>query len=164
MHKRGFTLLELIIVIIVIAVLASIALPKLFQAVESTRAVEALASIASLRRSMETCSLMSGENYTDCHLNWCSKPDTLVAEDPSRSPGAHFTYIAYPYDSGRYGVAAYRSIKDGGNGCSFIFYESSSGCICGTGPFRARSTAACAGGCMDNCGGSGYVLPGQRCL
>ena len=47
-NKKGFTLLEIIIVIIIVGVLASLALPRFFSTVEYSRSTEALASLTSV--------------------------------------------------------------------------------------------------------------------
>jgi len=51
--KKGFTLLELIIVIIVLAILASLAMPRYIRTTERARAAEALQMLTVLRGSME---------------------------------------------------------------------------------------------------------------
>ena len=53
--KKGFTLLELIIVIVIVGVLASLALPKLFSVIVGARSTEAIATIATIRSAMERC-------------------------------------------------------------------------------------------------------------
>ena len=52
-RKKGFTLLEIIIVVIIVGVLASLALPRLFSTVEYSRSTEALAAIGSMRSAMD---------------------------------------------------------------------------------------------------------------
>ena len=49
--KRGFTLLELLMVVIIIAILAAIALPQYFRTVERSRSGEALQVLAAVRGS-----------------------------------------------------------------------------------------------------------------
>jgi len=51
MDKRGFTLLELLMVVIIIAILASIALPQYIKATEKARASEALQLLGAIRAS-----------------------------------------------------------------------------------------------------------------
>ena len=50
-NKRGFTLLELLMVVIIIAILAAIAMPQYFRTVERSRSGEALQVLAAIRGS-----------------------------------------------------------------------------------------------------------------
>ena len=50
-RRRGFTLLELLMVVIIISILASIALPQYLRMAERTRVTEALTVLAAIRSS-----------------------------------------------------------------------------------------------------------------
>ena len=48
-NRKGFTLLELLMVVIIIAILASLALPQYFRATERTRSGQVMQLLASIR-------------------------------------------------------------------------------------------------------------------
>jgi prepilin-type N-terminal cleavage/methylation domain-containing protein len=53
MNRKGFTLLELLIVIIIIGILASIALPQYTSTIEKARSGEAVINIGSIRVALD---------------------------------------------------------------------------------------------------------------
>jgi len=53
MHKKGFTLLELLIVVIILGVLASIALPQYVATIEKARSGEAVINIGAIRVALD---------------------------------------------------------------------------------------------------------------
>lgn len=121
MAKKGFTLLEIIIVIIIIGVLASLALPRLFRTIEYSRSAEALAAMATIRNAVERCYLMNNGSLSGCIAS-SSLPQTFIErlgiEDPALSPNAHFRYnvnISLAPLPG-YMIRAYRNALDGGSG------------------------------------------------
>ena len=76
-NKSGFTLLEIIIVIIIVGVLASLALPKLFDNVQFSKSAEAMQLAGSIRKNLNTCSMMSGTYSAANTLASCGSLATL---------------------------------------------------------------------------------------
>ena len=52
MNKKGFTLLELLVVVLIIGILASLALPQYQMAVEKSRSAEVLMNLATIKREI----------------------------------------------------------------------------------------------------------------
>ncbi len=64
-NKKGFTLIEIIIVVIIIGVLAAVALPKLSNQVSVSKAAEAYGILGSLMHKIMECYTAS-EDITKC--------------------------------------------------------------------------------------------------
>ena len=64
--KKGFTLIEMLVVVLIIGILASIALPQYKRAVEKSKASEALIILKSLRDQQAMCYLEKGEDSFEC--------------------------------------------------------------------------------------------------
>lgn len=91
MNKKGFTLIEIIVVIIIIGVLASLALPRLFSTVDSSKAAEALRIAPAIREAAERC-LIATTTDTNCITGanvpvWGGATGIDLA-----NPGGIFTY------------------------------------------------------------------------
>lgn len=59
-NKKGFTLLELLVVVLIIGILAAIALPQYRKSVEKAKLAEALMNLKSLEGSIERYILANG--------------------------------------------------------------------------------------------------------
>ena len=131
--RKGFTLLEVMIVIIIIGVLASLAMPRFFSTIEYARGVEAMFAISTIRQSMERCYLMR-VSYTGP----CADFTTLDVEDPSLTPGSHFTYEIDSADIA-YTIIATRNTREGGDGLDTLWlnFDGASVFRGGTGAFGA---------------------------
>ena len=62
MNKKGFTLLELLVVVLIIGILAGIALPQYRFAVEKTRLAEGLQTLSYIKRQIDVKALQCGYN------------------------------------------------------------------------------------------------------
>ena len=60
LKRKGFTLLELMIVVIIIGILATVAIPQFTSVVEKARAAEAITILGSIRTGMSLYYLESG--------------------------------------------------------------------------------------------------------
>jgi prepilin-type N-terminal cleavage/methylation domain-containing protein len=126
--KKGFTLLEIIIVIIIVGVLAALSLPRLVSMIEGARAAEAQAAIMSIRSVLERTYLMGVSSKIIAVSTNNTSWDAIGMEDPADAPNAHFNYSASIDPAGTMLVLALRNCRDGGvpsigaTGYNLIYY------------------------------------------
>lgn len=97
-QKRGFTLIEMLVVVLIIGILAAIALPQYQKAVVKSRVMEGLVNLRSLGKAVELCQMEHGSSgkYTDeCSVfkNLSISLGELYAYD-TLSKTRHFEYHA----------------------------------------------------------------------
>jgi prepilin-type N-terminal cleavage/methylation domain-containing protein len=115
MTRKGFTLLELIIVIIIVGAIASLALPRFFRVVEFSRSTEALVAMSAIRQALERCYIMKSGTYIGCG-NFAG----MSLDDPGTLPNAHFTYSVANQSATGYKITATRNTYEGGSTSSKI--------------------------------------------
>ena len=86
MNKKGFTLIEIIIVIVILGILATLALPRITGQMEGSRAAEVMNLFGTLRRSAVDCADANNNDTANC-ISWAN----LGMSNPSST---NFTYTA----------------------------------------------------------------------
>jgi type IV pilus assembly protein PilE len=92
-HKKGFTLLELMITVVVIAILAGIALPSYNDYVLRSKFAEATGNLADLRVKMEQYYADNRRYSSDVGGATCGIPG---GNTPTASDARYFTYQCTP--------------------------------------------------------------------
>lgn len=88
--KRGFTLLEVLIVVIIVGILGALALPRFIGAVEKSRGAEALSNLGSLRHSLNRY-FLERQNYTTT-LSLLDMGDPNIISSDAQGGNRYFTY------------------------------------------------------------------------
>jgi type IV pilus assembly protein PilA len=99
-NKRGFTLIEIIVVLIIVGILAAIALPNLFSNVAKSRAEEALGTIGSYRPLIESCIVkQGGANDQNCNVANVGNPLSTTNFTYALTPPSGATDTGYTVTS-----------------------------------------------------------------
>jgi prepilin-type N-terminal cleavage/methylation domain-containing protein len=103
--KKGFTLMELIIVVVIIGILAMVGLPQFFRVAERGRAAEGIALLGSIRNAQLRFAAERGAttgNVADLDINipaaaqlrFFGAPQLVAGVNPEAQPGAVIAQVA----------------------------------------------------------------------
>lgn len=121
MNRKGFTLLELLMVVLVVGALASLMLPTFQGAVEKARAAEAIRIISAIKMAELAYITQVGQKYPDNNIIY-GGPDQireLGVEVPANET-SFWNYQIQPLMGPTFGIVARRTSKSGGNTTHYI--------------------------------------------
>jgi prepilin-type N-terminal cleavage/methylation domain-containing protein len=123
--RRGFTLLELIIVIIILAILASLAVPRFLVQTERARAAEALQHLSVIRGALDRYWVSNNRTYVGAVLtnaDGCGAGYNLDIDCPNDNavyPRRQFQYAVGGLAAGTYTITAVR-LSTRGDGTTMV--------------------------------------------
>lgn len=86
--KRGFTLVEILIVVVILGILAAIVIPQFTQASTEAKVSSSLSTLQSLRSQIELYKIQHNDNCPD--LDWIEEAMTLCSNS-NAAAAADFT-------------------------------------------------------------------------
>ncbi len=138
--KKGFTLLEILIVIIIIAILATFAIPQYIRAAKRAIASEAISVIGSIKGALA--------RYYQEHGDITTSFDDLDIDNPNTVTGHNFTYSISGSGIDGYTITASPATTRA-SGITVTYQASSNAYeVCYQGTHLAGSD-------LDTCGGGG---------
>ncbi len=93
-NKKGFTLLEILIVVVILGVVAGLALPQYFSTIEKSRAQEALSSLSATRQAMIQYFSETGD-YSGAIIGNAANTTGNLSYNPNYPAGGQVLIFSY---------------------------------------------------------------------
>lgn len=102
--KKGFTLIELMIVVVIIGILAAIAIPNFVQIIDKAKVSSVKANMHTFQVAIETCAVDSAGVYPQTDLMDTYLPQNFKNPYTNNSgAGGAYVWLAAPNDQGLVG-------------------------------------------------------------
>ena len=122
LNKKGFTLMEVIVIVLIIGILAAIGVPQYQRALESSRSSDAIVTIGNIVTAQEMQLLQSGSftpNFSDLMLDIpLERPAQATYGWDSQDSRGESQFFEYDISGCMYGecsISAFRKEDDGGH-------------------------------------------------
>ena len=136
--KKGFTLIDLLVVVLIIGILSAVALPQYTKAVTKARFAEALTLLKTMKTAKDVCFLETGSS---CYFDEMSVDFPNSNSDRCEAETEYFNFQCFDGWNGAYGpVAGYKKEK-----VCICYYDEDND------PSKARLVLSQGGGgCSEN--------------
>lgn len=108
LNKKGFTLIEILVVVVIIAIVGALALPQYRKAVLKARFADMMSAVETAAKAQEAHFLAQGQYAHDLSLLSINYPDSLpAAKQPLYDDEGSLVYITM-YDANGAELISYR--------------------------------------------------------
>lgn len=115
MMKKGFTLMELLVVVLIVGILSAVALPQYEKAVEKSRSAEALSLLKSIHQAQKIYFMQTGTHTSkldDLDITFSGAADHDMGSGITGKKTKYFVYYTNFDSNGSTGLAARRLNTD----------------------------------------------------
>ena len=100
--KKGFTLVELVVVIAILAILAAIAIPVVNSIINTASRNSAISNADSIELQIKNCQADIAARNTERYTNAVSAPSTISVDDVATKTGIKTAFQTVTYNNEQY--------------------------------------------------------------
>ena len=138
-RRRGFTLVEILIVVIILGILAAIVIPQFTNASQNARESSLQSTLQTLRSQIQLYKLQHGDTIPNLTANWDALTASTTYGNPAQTYGPYMQAVPVNPLNGNSNVVdstvatGQTSAPNGYTACGFVYdYTGGSGLIYGT--------------------------------
>ena len=100
--KKGFTLVELVVVIAILAILAAIAIPVVNSIINTAARNSAISNADSIELQIKNCQADIAARNTERYANAVTAPNTISVDDVATKTGIKTAFQSVTYNNNQY--------------------------------------------------------------